>query len=165
MIRVEALSFAYPDGTEALTGVDLEVGGGEFLSLMGANGCGKTTLLKHLIGLLKPSSGKVLFDGKELASLKDEHVFTQMGIVFQDPNDQLFATTVEQDVSFGLVNLGLSRDEVSERTGQALEVTGISEIAGRVIHTLSFGQKSFRTRRMELRQEDGSCSVIPCWRI
>lgn len=141
MIRVEALSFAYPDGTEALTGVDLEVGGGEFLSLMGANGCGKTTLLKHLIGLLKPSSGKVLFDGKELASLKDEHVFTQMGIVFQDPNDQLFASNVEQDVAFGPANLGLSQDEVATRTVDALQMAGIAGLGSKAIHTLSFGEK------------------------
>ena len=141
MIRTEALSFTYPNGIDALFDIDLEVKRGELLALVGANGCGKTTLLKHFIKLLKPSSGYIYLDDKELWSLKNEEIFRQVGMVFQDPNDQLFATTVEQDVSFGLMNLGLSRDEVNEQTLEALELTGISKIAGRAIHTLSFGQK------------------------
>jgi cobalt transport protein ATP-binding subunit len=141
MIRTEALSFAYPDGTKALAEVTLEVRDSEFLALMGANGCGKTTLLKHMIGLLKPSSGKVFLAGKDLRLLKDEEVFRQVGMVFQDPNDQLFASSVEQDVAFGLINLGLGRDEVARRTFDALILTGISELSNKAIHTLSFGEK------------------------
>lgn len=141
MIKTEAISFSYPGGTRALDEITLEVKKGEFLALMGANGCGKTTLLKHLIGLLKPSSGKVFLDGRELRFFDDREIFRQVGMVFQDPNDQLFASTVEQDVTFGVVNLGLKPDEVARRTAHAMKLTGIGELADRAIHTLSFGQK------------------------
>jgi len=141
MISTEALSFRYPDGTEALHEVNLEVSDGEFLAIMGANGSGKTTLLKHLIGLLKPSSGKVFLDGKGFRFLKDEEIFKRVGMVFQDPNDQLFAATVEQDVAFGLVNLGLKPEAVKRRITEALEMVGGLDLAGKAIHTLSFGQK------------------------
>ena len=141
MIKAEALSFSYPDGTQALTEVNLEVRKGEFLALMGANGCGKTTLLKLLIGLLKPSSGKVFLDGREIRLFRSEEIFRRIGMVFQNPDDQLFAATVEQDVAFGAVNLGLWADEVARRTTEALQLVGIGELADRAIHSLSFGQK------------------------
>lgn len=141
MIRTEALSFRYPDGTEALHELNLEIRDGEFLALMGANGCGKTTLLKHLIGLLKPSSGRIFMNGKEFRFFQDREIFTRVGMVFQDPNDQLFASTVEQDAAFGAINLGLNSEEVSRRTSQALKMVEAFELAGRAIHTLSFGQK------------------------
>ncbi|MCL0070217.1 ATP-binding cassette domain-containing protein [Dehalococcoidia bacterium] len=141
MIKTEALSFNYPDGTEALREINLEIRDGEFLALMGGNGCGKTTLLKHLIGLLKPSSGKVFLDGKESRFFKDEEIFKRVGMVFQDPNDQLFASTVEQDVAFGAINLGLKPDEVARRSTEALKMVGISQLFDKAIHTLSFGQK------------------------
>ncbi|MBI4187482.1 MAG: ATP-binding cassette domain-containing protein [Chloroflexi bacterium] len=141
VIAAEALSFSYPDGTHALAEVSLEVRKGEFLALMGANGCGKTTLLKHFIGLLKPSSGRVLLDGKELRRFEDREIFRRIGMVFQDPNDQLFAATVEHDVAFGAVNLGLTEDEVAARTGEALRLVGAGELGDKAIHALSFGQK------------------------
>ena len=141
MIKAEALSFIYADGTQALSEANLEVRDSEFMALMGANGCGKTTLLKHFNGLLKPSAGKVCLNGKELRLLKDEEIFKQVGMVFQDPNDQLFASTVGQDVAFGAVNLGLDPDEVARRTAEALKMMGIALISEKAIHTLSFGQK------------------------
>lgn len=141
MIKTEALSFSYDDGTQALREVYLEVREGEFFALLGANGCGKTTLLKQLNGLLKPSAGQVFLDGKELRSFKDEEIFKRVGMVFQDPNDQLFATNVEQDVAFGAINLGLKPDEVAKRTAEALKLVGGLGFAGKAIHTLSFGQK------------------------
>jgi cobalt/nickel transport system ATP-binding protein len=141
MIRTEALSFSYDGFAPALDGVSLEVKDGEFLALLGANGCGKTTLLKHLNGLLKPSSGRVFLDGKELRSFKDEEIFRRVGMVFQDPNDQLFGASVEQDVGFGAVNLGLKPDEVARRVSRALKMVGASGLVGKAIHTLSFGQK------------------------
>ena len=141
MIKVEALSFSYDDGTQALSEVNLEVRDGEFMALMGANGCGKTTLLKHLNGLLKPSAGKVCLSGKDFRLLKDEEIFKQAGMVFQDPNDQLFASTVRQDIAFGAINLGLNPDEVDRRTTEALEMMDISLLSEKAIHTLSFGQK------------------------
>jgi cobalt transport protein ATP-binding subunit len=141
MIKTEALSFSYDGHTQALCEINLELKDSEFLALLGANGCGKTTLLKHLNGLLKPSSGKVLLDDKELRFFKEEEIFRQVGMVFQDPNDQLFGATVGQDVAFGAVNLGLKPDEVAQRTAEALELVGASELPDRAIHTLSFGQK------------------------
>ena len=141
MIKTEALSFSYDGHTQALCEINLELKDSEFLALLGANGCGKTTLLKHLNGLLKPSSGKVFLDDKELRSFKEEEIFRQVGMVFQDPNDQLFGATVGQDVAFGAVNLGLKPDEVAQRTTEALESVGASELPDRAIHTLSFGQK------------------------
>lgn len=141
MIRTEALTLTYPDGTGAVAGVNLEVETGEFVALMGANGSGKTTLLKLLIGLLKPSSGKVFLDGKELRLLPDREIFQRVGMVFQDPNDQLFAATVEQDVAFGVVNQGLKPEEVASRVTSALNMVGVPQLGGRAIHTLSFGQK------------------------
>ena len=141
MIKTEALSFSYDSGTQALCEINLELRDGEFLALLGGNGCGKTTLLKHLNGLLKPSSGKVFLDDKELRFFKDEEIFRRVGMVFQDPNDQLFGATVGQDVAFGAVNLGLKPEEVARRTAEALKLVGASELPHRAIHTLSFGQK------------------------
>jgi cobalt/nickel transport system ATP-binding protein len=141
MIRAKALSFKYPDGTQALSEVNLEVRDSEFLALMGSNGCGKTTLLKHFMGLLKPSPGRVFMDEKDYRSLKEEEIFARVGMVFQDPNDQLFAPTVEEDVAFGVSNLGLRLEEVRRRTHNALRMVGALDIAGKAIHTLSFGQK------------------------
>ncbi len=141
MIRTEALNFAYPDGTEAVVGVNLEVKAGEFVALMGINGSGKTTLLKLLIGLLKPSSGRIFLDGEGFGSLKAREIFQRVGMVFQDPNDQLFASTVEQDVAFGVINQGLPPEKVDGRVAEALKMVGASELTGKAIHTLSFGQK------------------------
>ena len=141
MIKTEALSFSYDGCTQALCEINLELRDSEFLALLGANGCGKTTLLKHLNGLLKPSSGKVFLDDKELRFFKDGEIFRRVGMVFQDPNDQLFGATVAQDVAFGAVNLGLKPDEVARRTTEALKLVGASELPDKAIHTLSFGQK------------------------
>jgi cobalt/nickel transport system ATP-binding protein len=141
MINVESLSFNYPDGTKALYDINLEIKEGEVFALMGANGCGKTTLLKHLIGLLKPSSGKVSLNGKGLNASKQEEIFRQIGMVFQDPNDQLFAATVEQDVAFGVSNLGIKPEDVSQRIETSLKLVEAHELKNKAIHTLSFGQK------------------------
>lgn len=141
MIRTETLSFSYDGSAQALTDINLELRDGEFLALLGANGCGKTTLLKQLNGLLKPSSGKVFLDDKELRLFKDEEIFRRIGMVFQDPNDQLFSASVEQDVAFGAVNLGLKSEEVARRTAEALKLVEAFEHSDKAIHTLSFGQK------------------------
>ena len=141
MIKTEALSFSYDGCTPALCEINLELRDGEFLALLGANGCGKTTLLKHLNGLLKPSSGRVFLNDKELRSYKDEEIFKQVGMVFQDPNDQLFGATVRQDVAFGVVNMGLKPDEVARTTDEVLQLVGGSGLPDKAIHTLSFGQK------------------------
>ena len=104
-IKAEELTHKYPDGTQALNGANIDVRGGEFLAILGANGSGKTTLLKHFNGLLKPVSGSVILDNKTLSVFKPSDVFRKVGMVFQDPNDQLIAPTVEEDVAFGPSNL------------------------------------------------------------
>jgi cobalt transport protein ATP-binding subunit len=141
MIKCESLSFSYPGGAKAVDGIDMEVGRGEFVAVMGANGSGKTTLLKLLIGLLKPASGRIFLDGRDSGSLKEDEIFRRVGMVFQDPNDQLFATTVEDDVAFGPSNLGMTGAQVKNAVDSALRGVGIAELRQRAIHTLSFGQK------------------------
>jgi len=113
---------------------------GEFLAILGANGSGKTTLLKHLNGLLKPVSGLVTLDNRILSEFKSGEVFRKVGMVFQDPNDQLIAPTVEEDVAFGPTNLGLSYEEIMNRVNTALELVKMKEFAKKAIHALSYGQ-------------------------
>ena len=139
-IKVEELIHKYPDGTQALNGVNIDVREGEFLAILGANGSGKTTLLKHLNGLLKPVSGSVILDNKTLSVYKSGEVFRKVGMVFQDPNDQLIAPTVEEDIAFGPTNLNLGYDEIMSRVNNALELVKMKEFAKKAIHALSYGQ-------------------------
>ena len=139
-IKVDDLIHKYPDGTQALSGANIDVRAGEFLAILGANGSGKTTLLKHLNGLLKPVSGSVMLDDKALNKFKPSEVFRKVGMVFQDPNDQLIAPTVEEDVAFGPTNLGLGYDEIMNRVNTALELVKMKEFAKKAIHALSYGQ-------------------------
>jgi energy-coupling factor transporter ATPase len=139
-IKVEELIHKYPDGTQALNGANLDVRDGEFLAILGANGSGKTTLLKHLNGLLKPVSGLVTLDNRILSEFKSGEVFRKVGMVFQDPNDQLIAPTVEEDVAFGPTNLGLCYEEIMNRVNTALELVKMKEFAKKAIHALSYGQ-------------------------
>jgi energy-coupling factor transporter ATPase len=139
-IKVEELTHKYPDGTQALNGANIDVRDGEFLAVLGANGSGKTTLLKHFNGLLKPASGSVTLDNKALSAFKSGEVFRKVGMVFQDPSDQLIAPTVEEDVAFGPTNLGLNYDDVMNRVNTALELVKMKEFAKKAIHALSYGQ-------------------------
>ncbi len=139
-IKVDDLIHKYPDGTQALSGANIDVREGEFLAILGANGSGKTTLLKHFNGLLKPASGSVTLDNKALSEFKSGEVFRKVGMVFQDPSDQLIAPTVEEDVAFGPTNLGLSYDVVMSRVNTALELVKMKEFAKKAIHALSYGQ-------------------------
>ena len=136
-IKVEDLRHKYPDGTQALNGVNIDVVEGEFLAILGANGSGKTTLLKHFNGLLKPAFGSVVLDNKKLNEFKPRDIFRKVGMVFQDPNDQLIAPTVEEDVAFGPTNLNLSYDEIMSRVNNALELVKMKEFAKKAIHALS----------------------------
>lgn len=141
MISTKALTYNYGDGTRAVVDVDLQVERGEFTAVMGANGSGKTTLLKLLIGLLKPTSGNIFLEGREIRTMKDVDIFQRIGMVFQDPNDQLFAPTVEDDVAFGVMNLGVSRKETGRIVDSTLDSLGIVHLRNKAIHALSFGQK------------------------
>ncbi|MBI3946172.1 MAG: ATP-binding cassette domain-containing protein [Armatimonadetes bacterium] len=136
-----ALRFRYPDGTEALRGVDLSVAAGCFLALLGPNGSGKTTLFHHFSGLLRPTSGLVLLNGRDLAACTAAEVHSTVGLVFQDPDSQLFAPTVAEDVAFGPRNLGLAEEEVGARVARSLERVGIPHLARKAVHGLSYGQK------------------------
>jgi len=141
ILKLENVHFSYPDGTSALNGIELSIREADFVAISGGNGCGKTTLLKHLNGLFKPTKGKVYFREKEFSQYKPQEIFQKVGFVFQDPNDQLFAPSVEQDVAFGPLNLGLDKNEIARRVNSAVELTGIRELLDKHVHDLSFGQK------------------------
>jgi cobalt/nickel transport system ATP-binding protein len=133
--------FQYPDGTAALTDIRMEVGKGEFTGILGSNGSGKTTLLKVMDGLIRDYSGSVLLDGEDIRKLSPRDIYRKVGLVFQNPDDQLFAHTIFDDVAFGPRNMGFSETEVGERVSDALHSVDMKECAGKSIHHLSFGQK------------------------
>jgi cobalt/nickel transport system ATP-binding protein len=137
------LEFTYPDGTLALRGLSLEIERGEKVAVLGPNGAGKSTLFLHFNGIFRPRRGKILWQGREvrydrsfLAALRQK-----VGIVFQDPDSQLFAASVFQEVSFGPLNMGLPREEAKRRVERALAVTGIEDLKDKPTHFLSYGQK------------------------
>lgn len=140
-ISVVDLEFAYPDGTRALDGVSFEVSHGESIALAGANGAGKSTLLAHLNGLLHAQHGNVRIGGAPVTSSTLSDVRKTVGMVFQDPDDQLFMPTVEQDVAFGPLNLGLPAEDVEARVVDALERVGALALRERPPYRLSGGQK------------------------
>jgi cobalt/nickel transport system ATP-binding protein len=140
-LLVEDVAFAYPDGHQALFGVDLRIERGERVALLGPNGAGKTTLVLHLNGILRAGRGQVTVAGLPVGKPTLREVRRRVGIVFQDPDDQLFMPTVGEDVAFGPRNLGLPEAEVSARVAAALEQVGMAGFADRPPHHLSFGQR------------------------
>jgi len=141
ILETRNLHFAYPDGYKALQGIDFQVKKGEMIALLGANGCGKTTLFQHFNGLLKPEAGEVKIKGSKIETIDKDEVFRTVGLVFQDPNDQLFAATVYEDVSYGPTNLGLGIEEVRQRVERALNLVEMWQYRDKPIHHLSYGQK------------------------
>lgn len=142
-LSTENLSFTYPDGTQALKNINIEIEKGEKVAIIGPNGAGKSTLFSHFNGLTEPTSGCVKIEGKPISFEKDEllKVRQKVGIVFQDPNDQLFAPTVKEDIAFGPMNLGLSYNEVKKRVEDALKMVGMENYEDKTPHHLSGGQQ------------------------
>ena len=142
-LETKNLSFTYPDGTQALKNVNLKIKKGEKIAIMGPNGAGKSTLFSHFNGLTEPTSGHVEIDGEKIIFEREEllKVRQKVGIVFQDPNDQLFAPTVKEDVAFGPMNLGLDYDEVNKRIRESLEMVGMAGFEEKTPHHLSGGQQ------------------------
>ena len=139
-IDVDQLSFSYPDGRLALRGVSLRISPGEKVALVGPNGAGKSTLLLHLNGILR-GKGDVAVCGLKVEDATLGRIRTAVGLVFQDPDDQLFSPTVFEDVGFGPLYLGLPEEEVRRRVGAALDAVGMSGKDDRVSHHLSSGEK------------------------
>ena len=121
--------------------IRLDVNRGEFTGILGANGSGKTTLLKVMDGLIRDYTGKVLLDGIDILKLKPREIYRKVGLVFQNPDDQLFAHTVFEDVAFGPRNMGFDEREVRQRVEAALSQVEMAETAGKSIQSLSYGQK------------------------
>ncbi|MFF7053557.1 energy-coupling factor ABC transporter ATP-binding protein [Streptomyces griseorubiginosus] len=140
-LEVTGLAFAYPDGHQALFGVDFSIARGERVALLGPNGAGKTTLVLHLNGILGGGVGSVKVAGLPVEKKHMAEIRRRVGIVFQDPDDQLFMPTVREDVAFGPAAAGLKGDELEARVRTALERVGMAEFAHRPPHHLSFGQR------------------------
>ncbi|WP_337527662.1 ATP-binding cassette domain-containing protein [Zhenhengia sp.] len=143
IMETKQLCFNYPDGTPALKDLSIQIQKGKTTGILGGNGAGKSTLFLNLNGILKPTSGQVYhknlpisYSSKSLNQLRQS-----VGIVFQDPDTQLFSASVYQDVSFGVVNLGIPESEAHLRTENALKRTGTYELRQKPTHSLSYGQK------------------------
>ncbi len=141
VLDLRGVRYAYPGGHEALSGVDLHVHAGERVALLGPNGAGKTTLVLHLNAILRATSGSVSVSGRQVTTDTIAEIRRCVGVVFQDPDDQLFMPTVRDDVSFGPANLGLRGDDLAERVDEALTAVGVADLADRPPHHLSFGQR------------------------
>jgi cobalt/nickel transport system ATP-binding protein len=142
LVELDGVRFAYPGGPEILAGADLGLEPGERLGLIGPIGSGKTTLLHLVVGLLKPSAGTVQAFGRARRTEADFHeVRTRAGLVFQDPDDQLFCPTVIEDVAFGPLNLGRSPEEARSQAVETLDRVGLAGFEGRVTYRLSGGEK------------------------
>lgn len=142
ILAARGIGFRHP-GVQVLSDVDLEVFAGERLALLGANGSGKSTLLRLLAGAIRPTSGHLEFDGSPCSYGRRgrNHLRRRVQLVLQDPDDQLFATSVAADVSYGPVNQGLPEDEVRARVDEAMAAAEVADLADRVPHQLSYGQR------------------------
>jgi cobalt/nickel transport system ATP-binding protein len=140
VVEVVDLRFNYPDGTPALQGVDFSLHAHETVAVFGANGSGKTTFLLHLVGLLQ-GRGKIQVCGKELEDSTLRFARQKIGVLFQDSDDQLFMPTVEEDVAFGPLNMGLPAGEVRGRVARCLELVGMQHAGPRAPYHLSAGEK------------------------
>ena len=144
VLEIKDLAFAYPDGNQALFGVNLTINEGERVALLGPNGAGKSTLVMHMNGIHPTAQGSIyvagqLVDAKNKEALRD--IRAKVGIVFQDPDDQLFMPTVGEDVAFGPYNMGVRGEELEKVVSESLSKVGMLEYKDRPPHHLSFGQR------------------------
>jgi len=140
-LLINHLSFVYPDGHTALHDVTLQIGHGEKVALVGPNGAGKSTLMLHLNGILNGENDVVQVAGLAMTKKNLPHIRAKVGLVFQNPDDQLFSPTVFEDVAFGPLHMGLPETEVRSRVAQALAQVGMEDFGERLSHHLSIGQK------------------------
>lgn len=143
VLEAQHLYFSYPDGTVALRDLSVAIERGKKIAILGANGTGKSTFLLHLIGILKPNKGTILFNQQEVQYNRSSLLAlrSQVGFVFQDPDIQLFSASVWQEVSFGPINLGWTKEKVKEMVTHSLCITGTTHLKDRPTHSLSYGQK------------------------
>ncbi|HET7702067.1 MAG TPA: ABC transporter ATP-binding protein [Candidatus Limnocylindrales bacterium] len=140
-LRAEGLWFSYAGREPALRGVDLEIDAGQFVALVGQNGSGKTTLAKHFNGLLRPDRGRVLIDGQEIESRETADLASTIGYCYQNPDHQIFSSTVAEEIEFGPRNLRVSPDEIISRTGRLLDLVRLRDEAERYPFSLGRGQR------------------------
>lgn len=142
LIQVINLAYHYTDGAVILRNINLKINEGEYIALIGPNGCGKTTLIRHFNALLQPSSGDVMIGGLNSNQAKNKMEIRRLvGMIFQNPENQIVGMSVEEDVAFGPGNLGYSAAELRRRVDSALQMTGLQGIEKRTSHTLSGGEK------------------------
>ena len=161
ILQAEALSYAFPGGIPALSELSLTIERGRRLAILGPNGAGKTTLLLHLNGTLRPDSGRVLLDGEPVGYSRAGLTAwrRRVGLVLQDPDDQLFAASVFEDVSFGPLNIGLGETQARERVNETLAELRIADLADRATHMLPGGRRSGSRLRAPSRCGPMCC----CW--
>ncbi len=140
-VRIEHLHFRYPDGFEALKGLDLTIAPGEKVALVGPNGAGKSTLMLHLNGIHEPSHGTVHIGDQVVDRSTVKRIRARVGLVFQDPDDQLFSPTVFEDVAFGPLHMGVEGTEIHDRVERALAAVGMTGFERRMPHRMSLGQR------------------------
>jgi cobalt/nickel transport system ATP-binding protein len=141
LIETRELCYVYPGNVTALDHINFIAPRNARIAVIGSNGAGKSTLFKHFNGIFKPTSGSILVRGEPITRQNSREIRKFVGIVFQNPDDQIFSPTVEQDIAFGPTNLGLDADTIKHRVHEALRVVGIEHLAGRVPHHLSGGEK------------------------
>jgi energy-coupling factor transport system ATP-binding protein len=141
MIELERLVYVYPGGTRAVDGVDLHIADGERVAIVGQNGSGKSTLVRHFNGLLRPTEGRVLIDGADAAGQRVAHLAARVGLVFQDPDRQIFAGRVRTEVAFGPRNMGLARGAVDAAVERALDAVGLADARDSNPYDLGFSRR------------------------
>ncbi len=141
IIDVQQLGHTYPNGAKALNGIDLQIRRGEFLGVIGQNGAGKTTLVKHFNGLLKPTEGRVVVKGIDTLTTQVSTLARHVGYVFQNPDHQIFASNVRDEIAFGPKNIGMDKDTIARNVEEAIEVLNLGGVTGIHPFRLSRGQR------------------------